>query len=261
MNTNLDLPTVELTTVVAKVPLNGSPSSSDFNAFQEEVLNDLAEICNLVNEQILPVINALPTAAASGLDGSTAYASRSIDSPLFHDQNGNFYLVSDVLSSLSNAQQSLSASMDSVNAQILALQTRLATTNQNNLQNSVQALQNSVLSIQTTLNSMAASVSSATLAASNFRGLSLPFTALPAGINPVTVLFSPPFADNNYTPTFSIEIPVDADTPTGHGTPATFDAVVVGDFVKLANGSGLTVNLITDTTAPTGILHVLARAL
>jgi len=261
MSTSLSLPSVELTTVIAKVPQSGSPSSSDFNAFQEQVLNDLANIVNLVNEQVLPVLNALPASASTGLDGSNIYASKSVNTPLFQDQNGNLYKVSDVLSLLSNAQQVLNSSMASLSAQVTALQTRLATTNQNNLQNSVQALQGAISSIQGSLNTMAANVSAANLAVANFRGVSIPFTSLPSGINTLNVIFTPAFANNNYTPTFSVEIPVDADSTTYGGAGTGLDAVIVGTFVKLPNGQGLTVNVTVDATAPTGVLHVMARGL
>ena len=247
MNNFLALPTVELTTTLTTVPKNGAPSSNDFNSFQQQVLADLAEITTLLNEQILPVLNALPSAAAEGLDGSGLYAGRNIDTSVFHDANGNLYLVSDVISTLYNSQQALAAATDNVSAQVLALQTRLATTNQSSLQASMQNLQTIVAAVQSSLSSMAASLSSATIAASNQRGTSIPLTTLAVGTTPITVTLNPAYADNNYTAMVSVE---SAD-----------GAISLQNFHKQAGGVGLIVNVLADSTSPSGTLHIFTRAL
>jgi hypothetical protein len=56
---DLNLNTVELTSTLRTAPLNGSPSSSDFNEGQRETLVDLATIVSFINNQILPLVNAL----------------------------------------------------------------------------------------------------------------------------------------------------------------------------------------------------------
>lgn len=243
---SISIASVELVASPRPVPRNGSPDSSDFNAFQTEVLADLAEISDFLNESILPILQALPSAAATGLDGAGLYADLSKSDPLFRDNLGNSYTVSEVFSSLAATQAALKQQMTDLAARVLSLQSRLATTQQNDLRASVQALHDSYSSLVTKMSGILGDVALQGSILAKTRKVSVDIQPVSeAGNNVVDVTFDPPFADNTYVVTLALE---------------TSGGMSVQNFIKKDNGGGLVVNLLSDATSPSGILNILAQA-
>lgn len=242
---NLQPDSVELVTSPRPAPLNGSPSTTDYNLTQKEILADLAELADFANEVLLPILQGLPAAAANGLDGAALYADSAASNPLFRDAQGTLYSVSQVLAALSAAQNALTQQVSDLTARIAALQTRLATTAQNDLRASVQSLSDSYGSLLARTTSLLGDVAGQALQLSKMRRLSLdipPQTV--AGTVLFEALFTPPFADNAYVACVTVE---------GAGLFTT--------YVKKLDGAGLDVAVTADGTSPSGTVHVLACAL
>ena len=243
---NLILSSIELTSTVRTAPLNGSPSSSDFNAYCKEVVNDLAEIVGFLNESLIPVLSKLPAASATGLAGNTVYANTDSQDPFYQNQaDGSYYTVADVLSNLSNVTNQLSRAMDDVTARVEALQTRLATTDQNDLRVSMQSLQQNVQTINesiTTINSALATqvaLSSKLISAS----VATP-TLTPNQTSTVDLLWGNP-----------ILAPVAISlTVEGNGS------LQLLSFIRKQDNTGVTATVKnTGSSNATGTLHLLAR--
>ena len=84
----LNLESIELTTTLRRAPKNGSPSTHDYNASLSEILTDLSNIVTFLNEEIMPICNALPEAAADGLTRSSLYAAAGTDNDFFLNSDG-----------------------------------------------------------------------------------------------------------------------------------------------------------------------------
>jgi hypothetical protein len=243
---NLNLSSIELRASTRKVPFGGAPASQDWNAFQEEVLSDLAEIATLINDDLLPALNALPAAAAGGLDGMAIYADRNSDSPLLRDAQGTPYTLTEVIAKVAAAQDTLASQVAEVQARILVLQKRLATTNQSDLRSSVQSLQNSVASLSGKLADMLGDVATYGARLAGMRRLVLDIGPLVTGNTDLDVVFAPAMSSDNYAVSLAVE-----------GT----SSISVVSFVKKENGAGLTVTLLADASSPSGKLHVTAQSL
>lgn len=243
---DLKISSVELVASPRPVPQNGAPNSQDFNAFQNEVLADLADFADLINESLLPMLETLPETAAQGLDGNTIYADRSKNESLFRDAGGNRYTVSEVLSSQSAIQKDLAQQMTDLSARVLALQTRLATTQQNDLRASVQSLQDSYAYLLARMSGMLGDVATQGIELAKTRKIAININPiLVAGNSLVDVTFDPPFVDNTYVVTTALE---------------TSGGLTVQNFIKKDAGAGLIVNILADATSPEGVLHILAQA-
>lgn len=242
---DLTLASVELVASPRPVAKNGATNSSDFNAFQSEVLADLAEIAEFLNEDLLPILQALPSEAADGLDGAALHADRSQDTPLFRDASGTPYTVSQVLTAISGAQSALSLQIAELGGRVLSLQSRLSSTSQNDLRASVQSLQDSYTNVYNKLGAMLGDVSAQAVVLSKIRKAAVQIPAGPAGTSQIEVVFNPAFADNDYVASVSLE---------------TTGGLMVQGFTKNPDGAGLTVSVSADGTEPTGTLHVIAQA-
>ena len=121
--------------------MNGSPSSTDYNDSQREMLTDLATIVETVNDGILPVLNTLLAAAATGLYGDNLQASSDNTNPLFYSSSaGRALTVAEVFTSLNTAVATLGTSVTNMQARITQLSTQLATTNQTDVLATLQTL-------------------------------------------------------------------------------------------------------------------------
>lgn len=243
---DLTIDSVELVTSARPVPKHGAPDSSDFNAFQTEVLADLAELADCINESLLPVLRGLPDTAAEGLDGAALLAGRNNTGPLFRDSNGTLLTVADSLTSLFDLQTLAGQSLADLSARVLSLQSRLSSTSQNDLRASVQALQEAYTVLYNRTSQLLADVAAQRTALSKTRLASIDIEAGPAGTRSVEALFATPFADNNYVVSLAME---------------TQGGLSASGFAKLDNGAGISVQVLSDATLPTGVLHVTAQAL
>jgi hypothetical protein len=149
---NLSIPTAELVTTMRTVPKNGAPSSDDYNATNREILADLATISSILNDSILPVLNALPDTAAQGLDGRAMYAGLDSANSLFYSASAARYVtVAEVLISLATADSDVLLKLNDLGARVISLQSKLASTSQNDILSSVQAFSDQVRQVQSQL--------------------------------------------------------------------------------------------------------------
>jgi hypothetical protein len=141
VNNNFD--TVELVTTLRVAPLNGAPSSEEYNDSSREILTDLATLADTVNQNLLPLINSLPSTVPLSLDGDGIYAADPTDTaPLFLDStDGSQLTIAQVFTRLNMQITQATATVADMQARILQLQTRLATTNQNDVQQAIQGFQ------------------------------------------------------------------------------------------------------------------------
>jgi len=145
----LNIASIELVSTQRVAPLNGSPSSADYNDSAREVLTDLASLSEFINGTVIPLLNCLPATDPLVLDGSAVYASAAVtDDPLFFDATAQQPLtIASVFTKLSQIVASVQTQMTNVSAQVLALQTRLATTNQNDIATALQGLATTIAAV------------------------------------------------------------------------------------------------------------------
>src|ERR1039458_9780371 len=125
----LNLDSVELVSTERRAPLNGAPSSQDYNDSMREVVTDLASIADSLNTVVLPLLSSLPAGDPLKplLDGDGIFASHATDS-LFYDSTASQQLtVADVLRRINASVQSVANTVTDLSARVLSLQTRLAT--------------------------------------------------------------------------------------------------------------------------------------
>jgi hypothetical protein len=241
---DLSLSSIELVSSLRTAALNGPPSSSDYNTFQSEVLSDLTSLANFIDEIVNPLLNTLPAAAVQGLDGGKMYADRTVSTPLYQDANGNFYTVSQVLAALSAAQGSVTQQVANISASVTLLQTRLATTQQNDLRAAVQTMRDTVSTLTVNLTAAMTNIANQTLFQAKQRALIVPLPVNAAGPVVVAVAFNPPMVSNNYAVALAIE-----------GTAG----IVISQWSRNPDNSGLSVTVTYDGTSPSGSLHVLTQ--
>lgn len=170
---NLDLSTVELVSTLRAAPLNGSPSSQDYNDSWTESLADLASLAGFIDDILIPMLNGListiqpnPNAAPNGLEGRFIYADTTDSSQVFYNnlsQTSNS--IADALRVIEGIIDTTQTSINTLSVEVTALQTALSSTNQNDvaqaLQNFASALQ--ALTAQTVANTQAIAAISLTL--------------------------------------------------------------------------------------------------
>lgn len=151
---DLNLSTVGLVTTLRTAPLNGSPSSSDYNEGQREVLVDLASLAGFINDQILPLINALsdtallPVDSPVGIEGSTILSDTADQSPIFFDALVGIPLtLADSLRVVNGILALNSQELINLGIEVASLQARLSSTNQNDIALALQNLSASLNSL------------------------------------------------------------------------------------------------------------------
>src|SRR5208282_4152505 len=150
---NLNLSTVELVSTLRAAPLNGSPSSQDYNDSWTESLADLASLAGFIDDILVPMLNGLigtiqpnPSGAPNGLEGKYIYSDTSDTSQVFYNNlSGTSLSVADSLRVIEGIVGTIQATVNNLNVEVIALQTALSSTNQNDV---AQALQNFALALQ-----------------------------------------------------------------------------------------------------------------
>lgn len=251
---NLNLNTVELTSTLRTAPLNGSPSSSDFNEGQRENLVDLASIVGFINDTLLPLLNALPVVALQpsidpiGIEGRSIWTDTSDQSTLFFDSLASVPLtIADTIRVLNGIVTVMKQQLTDQGVEVASLQARLASTNQNDI---ALALQN----LSSALNQVIVNQQTQNIQITEIQGAKVVFvrsalTTVPAGSSTtVSLVFATAYADNFYTVSTSVEIPGGAN-----------GLVYAGGFVRDGVGTGLTLGVTNDdVVAHDVIVHVLA---
>jgi hypothetical protein len=150
---NLDLSTVELVSTLRAAPLNGSPSSQDYNDSWTESLADLASLAGFIDDIVIPMLNGListiqpnPSGAPLGIEGRFIYSDTTDTTQVFYNNLSNTSLsIADSLRVLAGIVSTTQTTLNSMNVEITALQTALSSTNQNDVS---QALQNFAAALQ-----------------------------------------------------------------------------------------------------------------
>ncbi len=251
---NLNLNTVELTSTLRTAPLNGSPSSSDFNSGQRETLVDLAALSGFINDILLPLLNALPAGALLpfltpvGIEGRTIWTDTSDESTLFFDSLANTPLsIADTIRVINGIVTTMSQQLIDQGVEVASLQARLASTNQNDIALALQNLSSALN--QVSVNKQVQNTQITELQGSKVISVRSSPTNIPAGTTaPVTLVFPVAYNDNFYTVSVSIEIPGGAN-----------GLVNPGAFVKNGLGVGITVSIVNyDTADHSVIVHLMA---
>lgn len=138
----LNIPTVELVSTIITVPFKGSPSSEDYNDSSVQNLYDHATLANTINDEILPVLNTLPSTASSGLLGATVYTDTSVQTPLTYNSVASTYLtVAQSLSYLQGLVKIAQTNLINLNTQIGIINSKLSSTNQNDISLALSSFQ------------------------------------------------------------------------------------------------------------------------
>lgn len=150
---NLPLPALELVSVKRTVPFNGSPSSQDYNDFQNETVVDLASLTSFVNGTLIPLLQVLPALAASaGLEARAINTDSTDQSALcYNAKTATPLTISQSIKYLQTLFSSQQNTILDLSSQISVVQAQLSSTNQNNVS---LAMQN----FQTTLNNLVAQI-------------------------------------------------------------------------------------------------------
>lgn len=154
---DLNLSTVELTSTLITAPLNGAPSSADYNDSQRSNLVDLSTIVSFINNQILPLINALPagallpSTAPVGIQGSTIWTNTSDQGQLFFDSLSSTPLtIYESFNILNGILTTSSQQLIDLGVEVASLQSLLASTNQNEISLALQNLSSSLSQLTVT---------------------------------------------------------------------------------------------------------------
>lgn len=253
---DLNLSTVELTSTLRTAPLNGAPSSSDFNEGQRETLVDLATIVSFINNQILPLINALPDTALQppsapvGIEGRTIWSDTSDQTNLFFDSLSSTPLtLAESMRVLNGMITNIRQQLTDVSVEVASLQARLASTNQNDIALALQNLSSALN--QVTVNQQVQNTQITEIQGTKVITARSGTITVPAGTQTtITVSFATAFADNFYTVDCSLEM----------ASGAADGLVDTAGFVKDGVGVGVTVGVINnDSIDRDVILHVMAQ--
>lgn len=144
----MNVDTIELVTTQRPAPLNGAPSSADYNDSMGEVLTDLASLSDFLNSIVVPMLKTLPEMSEPVLDGAHMFADRVSTSPLFYDSVATKPLtVADVLSRFDQIVRAMTTRVDDLAGRVKNLQTQLATTNQNDVARAIQGFNDTLKAI------------------------------------------------------------------------------------------------------------------
>lgn len=204
----LNLATVELVSTLREAPMNGSPSSQDYNDSWTESLADLASLSGFINDLLIPMLNGLigtiqpnPNAAPLGLEGRFIYGDTTDTTNLFYDSLASSSLsIADSLRVVNGIITTVQTAMTGLTVQVQSLQTQLSSTNQNDvaraLQNFSASLQNNVA--QTVANTQAISSNTQQLGKQQHARVT---TGPITNGSPATIYvpFPTPYSDDNYT--------------------------------------------------------------
>lgn len=245
----LSIPNLELVSTLRVSPLNGPPSSQDYNDGEQEKLVDLTTIVTFLNNTLLPMINTLITTAASGLDGSGLYSDMTSEEVIFfNSQTSQSLSVADTMRMLYGFIQSLQTAQSSIGVQIGTLQSRLASSNQNDISLALQGFTSNLNSLLGQLTSVQQAVSNLQLLAGTSLDAQTPTGTIPASsIETVVVNWSVPFSSNDYTVAYGIE---DAS-----------GFLQITGFTYLPSGAGVQIHVMNNDPAAShqGTVHAVGR--
>jgi hypothetical protein len=252
---DLNISTIELTSTLRTAPLNGAPSSSDYNESQRETLVDLSTISLFINNLLLPLINALPASALqpnldpTGIEGRTIWTDTSDQGNLFFDSLSSIPLtIADTIRVINGIITTMNQELIDQGIEVASLQARLASTNQNDISLALQNLSSALNQLTVNQQIQAAQLLQIQVAkVTTIRGS---VVTVPAGTTVSSSLsFASAYPDNFYTATISLETPGGAD-----------GLVSVGGFRKVGVGAGITVSIINnDVIDQNVIVHVIAQ--
>jgi len=157
---NLDLQSVELVSTLRTAPENGAPSSADYYDGELEKLTDLGTLAAFINNTLLPMLNALPDVAATGLLGTSCYSDISAQDPLVYDSSTDTPLmITDSLRVLYGQIQTVQTSITYLSQQVVSLQARLSASGQDDISIALQGITSTLANNSAQLISLANTVS------------------------------------------------------------------------------------------------------
>jgi hypothetical protein len=248
---NLNLEQVDLIAIQRAAPRNGAPSSEDYNDNAREVLRDLVSITEFLNEQLIPILAALPEAAQDGLTGATVFAnpSETTNAVFFNEQEARPYTVAEVMKNLVSSNVAALQKINDLSAKVAKLQTLLATTGQTDIIASVQSFADQIRNLGAMLNTVKGSLVSYEARFQQTKAVRLEIpSAETHTTQEIDVSWDIPYHSNDYTAVLSIE------DPTG--------GLEVAGWSKLSNGRGVhvTVYNASNGTVDNAILHMIGQA-
>lgn len=245
----LSLQNLELVSTLRVSPLNGPPSSQDYNDGEQEKLVDLTSLVTFINNTLLPMLNTLAAPAASGIEGSNIFGDLSSQETLFFNSLTVAPLsLADSLRLLYGRAQTLQTSLTNLAVQVAALQARLSSTNQNDISLALQGFTSNLNLQEGQLKALQQAVSTLQiLAGTSMESQTNTPVIGPQSIETVTVLWTIPFVSNTYTVSYGIE---DAS-----------GFLQVTGFSYLPNGNGVLIRILNTDTAGShqGTVHTIGR--
>ena len=234
----LSFPNLELVSTLRVAPLNGPPNSEDYNDGEQEKLVDLTTLLDFLNDQLMPMLNALAPAAASGIEGTNIFGDSTSEEVLFYDASTETSMsVSDSMRFLYGMAQTIQTQLSNISTQVASLQARLSSTNQNDISLALQGFTANLNSQSSQLQALQNAVSSLQiLAGTSMDGTAETPVVAAGAIETIAVVWTVPFSDNTYVVSYGIE---DAS-----------GFLQVTGFTYLPSGEGVLVHVLnTDTSA------------
>jgi hypothetical protein len=251
--TTLNLQDIELTTSISTAPLNGPPSSADYNETQREILADLSSLSMFINSTMIPLLANIQSSALGstlyGLQGSTIISDSTDTTDTFYNSvEGSSLVIGDSLRVLRALITTLQQEFTDLDIQVATLQSSLSTTNQNSIATALAGLQSTVTILTNAVSGTSLQINALNTEIGLFNGSVCATPSIPAlSTQQVTANLSTPYSDNNYTPTLSLE------DPTGELEIISFTYQLsgVGLYVLVRNNS--------KTAAISGNIHILSK--
>src|ERR1035441_2859494 len=130
----VNLPSLELVSTLRVAPLNGPPSSNDYNDTDQETIIDLTTLLTFLNNILMPMLNTLAADADNGIEGSNIFGDTTSEEALFYNVlTEEPMVIADSLRFLYGQSQSIDTLIGNLGVQVAALQARLSSTNQNDV--------------------------------------------------------------------------------------------------------------------------------
>src|ERR1039458_5914088 len=211
----VNLPSLELVSTLRVAPLNGPPSSNDYNDTDQEMIIDLTTLLTFLNNILMPMLNTLAADADNGIEGSNIFGDTTSEEALFYNVlTEEPMVIADSLRFLYGQSQTAGTTLNNLAVQVAALQARLSSTNQNDVSlvlqgftsnlnsqlGQLQALQNAVSSLQIISGTeMDAQVETPVIAPRSVETIAIPWTVA--------------FPTNTYTVSYGITACASIEVP------------------------------------------------
>ena len=248
--TNLDLQSVELVSVLHTAPANGAPSSADYYDGELEKITDLATLVSFINNVLLPMFNALPPQAATGLEGTSIYSDIAAQDALVYDSlTGQPLTVTESMRVLNGRLQTMQTTVIYLSQQVSSLQARLSASGQDDISLALQGITSTLAAQAAQIINLSNTISGLQVVSTSVLDAKVQTPMIgPGALETVIVNWSIAFPDNNYVVIYGMEDISGSLTITG--------------FSYLDNGVGLRVNVLnTDTTGShQGYVHAEGRS-